>query len=134
MKIPNKIGEKISKIKILSSHDIFILPSYEEADSVALKESLACGTPVIISKQCRLNDVADYNCGLIISNKSEDLILAIEKMSNRDLINIMAKNSIKLINEKYTSDLINKNFYDIYLDVASGTKLAKNWSCNNIIF
>jgi len=128
------VYDKISKIKILSSHDIFILPSYEEADSIALKESLACGTPVIISKQCRLNDVADYNCGLIISNKSEDLILAIEKMSNRDLINIMAKNSIKLINEKFTSDLVNKNFYDIYFDVANGTRLAKNWSCNNIIF
>jgi glycosyltransferase involved in cell wall biosynthesis len=132
--ILSPVYDNISKIKIISSHDIFILPSYEEADSIALKESLACGTPVIISKQCRFNDVVNYNCGLIIdNNKSDNLVLAIKKMSNKDLINIMAKNSIKLINEKYTSDLMNKNFYDIYLDVMSGTRFSKNWSCNNII-
>jgi glycosyltransferase involved in cell wall biosynthesis len=132
--ILSPVYDNISKIKIISSHDIFILPSYEEADSIALKESLACGTPVIISKQCRLNDVVNYNCGLIIdNNKSDNLVLAIKKMSNKDLINTMAKNSIKLINEKYTSDLMNKNFYDIYLDVMSGTRFSKNWSCNNII-
>lgn len=128
------VYNNISKIKLISSHDIFILPSHEEADSIALKESLACGTPVIISKQCRLNDVVNYNCGLIIDdNKSDNLVLAIKKMSNKDLINTMAKNSIKLINEKYTSDLVNKNFYDIYLDVMCGTRFSKNWSCNHII-
>lgn len=128
------VFDDMQKINIFNNHDIFLLPSYEEADSIALKEALACGVPAVISKQCRLNDVEDYHCGVIIeNNRSEDLTLAIKKMSNKNLINIMSKNSVKLIQQKYTSDIMNKNFFEIYLDVMCGTKLAKNWSCNNIL-
>ena len=124
----------MQKINIFNNHDIFLLPSLEEADSIALKEALACGVPVVISKQCRLNDVEDYHCGLIIeNNRSEDLTLAIKKISNKNLINIMSKNSVKLIHQKYSSDIMNENFFEIYFDVMNGTRLAKNWSCNNIL-
>jgi glycosyltransferase involved in cell wall biosynthesis len=124
----------MQKINIFNNHDIFLLPSFEEADSIALKEALAYGVPVVISKQCRLNDVEDYHCGVIIeNNRSEDLTLAIKKISNKNLINIMSKNSVKLIHQKYTSDIMNENFLEIYFDVMSGTRLAKNWSCNNIL-
>ena len=133
VKVFKPVFNEIDKISFFNDSDIFILPSHEEADSIALKESLACGVPVIISKQCRLNDVVDYNCGLIIDNNTtEDLISAIKKMSNKNLLNIMSINGIRLINEKYTSDLMHKNLLGIYRDVIYGTRLAKNWSCNNI--
>lgn len=134
VKILPPIFDEKSKLKVLKDYDIFLLPSFEEADSIALKEALACGLPVIISKQCRLNEVAERNCGLIIeNNKSEDLLLAIQKISNKDMINTMGNNGIKLIYEKYTAQLINENLYDIYFDAMNGTRLAKNWSCNNIV-
>jgi glycosyltransferase involved in cell wall biosynthesis len=134
VKILKPIFDELDKIKLLKDHDIFVLPSYEEADSVALKEALACGIAVIISKQCRLNEVVDYKCGLVIeNNKFEDLLLAIQKISNKDFINIARDNATRLIHEKYTADLINENFYEIYYDVMNGTRLAKNWSCNNIL-
>ena len=132
--ILNPVFDDMQKINIFNNHDIFLLPSFEEADSVALKEALACGVPVVISKLCRLNDVKDYHCGLIIeNNRSEDLTLAVKKISNKNLINIMSKNAVKLIQEKYTSEIMNKNFFEIYFDVMNGTRLAKNWSCNNIL-
>jgi glycosyltransferase involved in cell wall biosynthesis len=132
--ISEPVFDSMQKINIFNNHDIFLLPSLEEADSIALKEALACGVPVVISKQCRLNDVEDYHCGLIIeNNRSEDLTLAIKKISNKNLINIMSKNSVKLIHQKYSSDIMNENFFEIYFDVMNGTRLAKNWSCNNIL-
>jgi glycosyltransferase involved in cell wall biosynthesis len=134
VRILKPIFDEADKVKLLKDHDIFILPSFEEADSVALKEALACGIPVIISKQCRFNEVEDYKCGLVIeNNKLEDLLIAIQKISNKDSINIARDNAIRLIDEKYTSDLMNENFYEIYYDASNGTKLAKNWSCNNIL-
>jgi glycosyltransferase involved in cell wall biosynthesis len=134
LKILPPVFDKKSKLKILKDYDIFLLPSFEEADSIALKEALASGLPVIISKQCRLNDVAERNCGLIIeNNKIEDLLLAIHKISNKELLNTMHSNAIKLIHEKYGAQSINENFYDIYFDAINGTRLAKNWSCNNIL-
>jgi poly(glycerol-phosphate) alpha-glucosyltransferase len=134
LKILPPIYDAKSKLKILKDFDIFLLPSSEEADSIALKEALTSGLPVIISKQCRLNEVAERNCGLIIeNNKIEDLLLAIHKISNKELINTMRSNAIKLIHEKYGAQSINENFYDIYFDAINGTRLAKNWSCNNIL-
>lgn len=134
VKISPPIFDESGKVKVLKDHNIFILPSFEEADSIALKEALACGLPVIISKQCRFNEVVERNCGLIIeNNKFEDLLLAIQKLSSKDIINTMGNNGIKLIHEKYTAQLINENLYDIYFDAMNGTQLAKNWSCNNIV-
>jgi glycosyltransferase involved in cell wall biosynthesis len=126
------VYEEKEKIDLLSSHDIFLLPSYEEADSIALKESLACGLPAIISKQCRFNEVAINNCGLIMQNNtSEDLFIAIKEIAEKNILNVMSKNSMQLIDKKYKSSAINKNLYEIYFDAVNGTRVAKNWSCNN---
>ena len=46
-----KTGE--DKIKYLQSSDVFLLPSYEEGDSIALKEAMSAQNAVIISEQCR---------------------------------------------------------------------------------
>ena len=61
------------KVNYLSKHDIFILPSFEEGDSIALKEALASYLPVIISKQCRMDIVEDYNAGIVIDTNVESL-------------------------------------------------------------
>jgi glycosyltransferase involved in cell wall biosynthesis len=132
VKFLEPIYEERDKINLLTSYDIFLLPSYEEADSIALKEALACGLPVIISKQCRFNEVEIFNCGLILKNNtSDDLLIAINKMSDTKLLATMSKNSVQLIDKKYKSSLMNENFYEIYFDVMNGTRVAKNWACNN---
>jgi glycosyltransferase involved in cell wall biosynthesis len=132
VKFLEPIYEERDKINLLTSYDIFLLPSYEEADSIALKEALACGLPVIISKQCRFNEVEIFNCGLILENNtSDDLFIAIKKMSDTKLLATMSKNSAQLIDKKYKSSLMNENFYEIYFDVMNGTRVAKNWACNN---
>ena len=132
VKFLKPIYEQRDKINLLTSYDIFLLPSFEEADSIALKEALACGLPVIISKQCRLNEVEIFNCGLILKNNtSDDLFMAIKKISDTKLLSAMGKNSAQLIDKKYKSSLMNENFYAIYFDVMNGTKVAKNWACNN---
>ena len=126
------IYEQKEKIDLLSSHDVFLLPSYEEADSIALKESLACGLPAIISKQCRFNEIAINNCGIVMQNNtSEDLFITIKEIAEKNILNVMSKNSMQLIDKKYKSSAINKNLYEIYFDVVNGTRIAKNWSCNN---
>jgi hypothetical protein len=57
--------------------------------------------------------------------------MAIKKISDTKLLSTMGKNSAQLIDKKYKSSLMNENFYEIYFDVMNGTKVAKNWACNN---
>jgi glycosyltransferase involved in cell wall biosynthesis len=65
----NHIDDKISwigfqnenKFDVLSEHDLFILPSYDENFGNAVIESLSVGTPVLISEQVGLADYVIKN-------------------------------------------------------------------------
>ena len=72
------------------------MPSYEEGDSIALKEALGSYMPVIISKQCRLDIVEKYNAGIVIDTNVESLVSALIALQNFDLKQ-MGKNARKLI-------------------------------------
>ena len=52
------------KNKLFSQSNVFILPSKDEADSISIKEALACGTPIVISK----------NCKFLTSNETKEFI------------------------------------------------------------
>jgi glycosyltransferase involved in cell wall biosynthesis len=130
VKILDPIFDMEKKINFLKKEDFFILPSFEEADSVALKEALALGLPVIISEQCRLEDVKKFNCGLITKTDFLDLFLKLKEILNKDY-SYMSLNAINLIKNKYNSKLINDNLYKIYLDILHGTRFSENWIGNN---
>jgi glycosyltransferase involved in cell wall biosynthesis len=130
VKILNPIFNVEKKINFLKKEDFFILPSFEEADSVALKEALALGLPVIISEQCRLEDVEMFNCGLIAKTNILDLFLKFKEILNKDYSH-MSLNAINLIKNKYNSKIINDNLYTIYLDTLHGTRFSKQWIRNN---
>ena len=49
--------KKVKKEKYYIKNDFFILPSDDEADSMAIKESMGHGLPVIITKECKFDDV-----------------------------------------------------------------------------
>ena len=70
MLLPKK-GE--DKINYLLNADVFVLPSYEEGDSIALKEAMSAENAVIISEQCRLNLVSEKNAGFIIKTDKDSL-------------------------------------------------------------
>ena len=64
----------------LQNSDIFILPSYEEGDSIALKEAMSAGNAVIISEQCRLNLVEEENAGIIVKTDKNSIKNALNKL------------------------------------------------------
>ena len=114
------------KIKYLSNSDIFILPSFEEGDSIALKEALAAGLPVIISQQCRMNIVEEYNAGLVIESNTDSVLKALIKIATLDLEK-MGQNAKKLIREKYDNTECSMRLLQIYEDIYTGSHESKDW-------
>ena len=55
MKLEIQLILSNQKNSLFREIDVFILPSEDEADSIAIKEALASGKPVVISKECKLN-------------------------------------------------------------------------------
>ena len=101
--------------------DVTILISDNEGSPLSIKESLACGTPVIA------NDVGDIS--EIINNSFNGYIVDkdnIEQISEKlfNVINIskdLADNCIESV-KKYKPDIIFENLFNIYKEVSNDSK------------
>jgi glycosyltransferase involved in cell wall biosynthesis len=61
--------------------DLFILPSLQDTWGLSVNESLACGTPVVVSNKCGCAiDLVDFKNGIIID--VNDKYTSFEKISN----------------------------------------------------
>ena len=132
MKLSNKVilNDPISrknKNEYISNSDIFILPSFEEGDSIALKEAMAVGLPVIISKHCRMDLVEDFKAGIIIKKTtSEEIKKALIKMKDMNLEQL-GKNGRFLMEKYYKNETCANRLLDIYVDIHTGSRNSDDW-------
>lgn len=69
----NNVGELA---QIYSSAKVFINPSREETMGLTTVESLACGTPVIVSNKTALPECIDNTCGEVVDCEDIDSLYA----------------------------------------------------------
>ena len=117
---------KDNKIEYIKKHDVFILPSFEEGDSIALKEALGSYLPAIISEQCRLDVVSDYNAGIVIKTNQKSLFEALIKLKSLDIVK-MGYNARKLVEEKFDNEDCSGRLKLIYDDIFNGVKNSDDW-------
>jgi len=55
-----------SKWEAFSAASCFALPSHQEGFSIAITEALACGIPVVITKNCHFDEVAEAGAGCVV--------------------------------------------------------------------
>ena len=124
---PKKREEKINYLKNI---DVFILPSYEEGDSIALKEAMSLGIPVLISKQCRMNIVENQNAGFIIKTEIQSLIESLNKLQNCNLRK-MGLNARNIIENKFDNEKCSQRLLKIYEDLYTGSHNSLDWVREN---
>ncbi|WP_458747520.1 glycosyltransferase family 4 protein [Candidatus Nitrosocosmicus sp. T] len=93
-------GVRVDINKILSSLDIFILPSFVEGTSVALLEAMATGTPIICSKiPTNAEIISDRKEGILIDphNPREIEKVIIELLENSMLRSELSYNAKKKV-------------------------------------
>ena len=107
------------KLELLQSSAWFILPSSAENFAIAAAESLAAGTPVILSPEVGIAaEVEMAGAGLISSAEPERLADTVIKalQSQRDLYSQAA---LCLARERYSWSVIAADLEDVYRRVSS---------------
>jgi len=117
-----------SKKALLMGSDIFILPSYQEGDSVAIKEAMASRLPVIITPGCNFPEVEKNNAGIVVEPEVESITNAIINLANnKELREEMGKNGHNLIKNNYDWTQIVNKLVVIYEDILNNRFTSPCW-------
>lgn len=96
---------------------IFCLPTLEEGAPAVISQAMACGLPIIATKNCQAPDILDNGKnGFIVEEKnSNDIGEKINYFYNHpDKMLQMSKAAAKYANEKLSYDAMTKNITDFF--------------------
>jgi glycosyltransferase involved in cell wall biosynthesis len=110
------VGEQ--KRLLLGSADLFVLPSHQEGDSVAVKEALAAGLPAVITSPCHFRQVSEAAAGIVVQPVVDEIYGALERLCSDDALRRhMASNARPLIERHFRWDLLGRELVQHYRDV-----------------
>lgn len=96
--------------------DLFVLPTHSENFGIVVAEALACGTPVITTKGTPWHELETRHCGWWTDIGTEATTKALKEfisMPEQELEK-MGKNGRMLVEEKYSTEIISRQFIQMY--------------------
>jgi len=97
-------------------HDVYVFPSSREPNGISHLEAMACGLPVICSDTNGTNNYIENGINGYVF-KSDDLNDLTEKIeliiNNRNKLKKMGWESLRIIKEKYSSEVVGPSFLEI---------------------
>jgi len=103
------------KIEALVDCDVFVMPSRYESFTTSGLEAMACGKPLILTRNNHIHTWVKDNSGLICDFDEEDLSNCIETLlNNEELCREFGETGRKLIEDKYDWDKVSKQIESIY--------------------
>ena len=102
---------KEEKQEALVDCDLFVMPSKYESFTTSGLEAMACGKPLVLTKNNHIHDWVDGNVGIACGDDKDSLRKAIETvLFDDDLSTVYGEKGKELIKTKYNWDII----LDIY--------------------
>ncbi len=119
------VGEE--KNAALRESDVFVLPSYTEAMSVAVLEAMYFGLPAIATKNVgNASDILRVDAGIVVEKTESAVAEAILKvLRDPALAKKMGENGRRLVAQEFSGEKMAKRWIEEY------EKIIKEWSKQN---
>lgn len=114
------VGERHDLVALLSSADLFLLPSAQESFGMAALEAMACGTPVVASRVGGLPEVIDDGkTGFLCDEDDINGMAArgIDLLTNKSLHERIAGAGAIAVRNRFCEDLVVPQYLDFYREV-----------------
>ena len=110
------------KDALFGNASAFALPSSSEGLPMAVLESLAHGTPVMITEQCNLPDVVPSGAGIEVEPEVRSIAQGINVLleMDQDELNGMRTKARALVEKSYSWEVAARQFLDVYEWLAGG--------------
>lgn len=107
-----------AKVEFLRGADLFVFPSYhQEGLPYSVLESLAAGTPVVVSRVAGITDVAvDRVHGLFVEpGNPGEIVRAVRELSqSADTLRAMSRNCVECASQKFGLERLAARFEELY--------------------
>lgn len=102
--------------------NLFVLPSFEEAFGMVVVEAMACGVPVLVSREVPIwQEIVQDQAGLTVNFSPEDIANNISKLvSNPHLLQSFSKNAGESVKNRYDIEKVASLMKKSYEDVTGG--------------
>jgi glycosyltransferase involved in cell wall biosynthesis len=101
---PGMVGGSL-KNGLLHHATIFCLTSHSEGLPMGVLEAMACGLPVLITKECRLPEVKEWHTGLVVKRDVKEIAAGLALLLQDDKIrHEMGTNAQRLVQQRFTWD------------------------------
>ncbi|SRR6266487_1004952 len=105
-----------TKWKLLSSADLFVLPSYSESFGLAIAEALAAEVPVITTRATPWSELQSNQCGWWIETGVAALANSLAEATNKTAAELrgMGERGRKLVLGKYSWDVVAEKMLSLF--------------------